>query len=291
MKASLSTVALLFCIAFLPAGCVAQRQYDELELAYRRSQEQVGELENRIAELRQQIAMLEAHPEQYQERIDDLTQERDQLIAQLEDLRGQIEGLAEREPVMLPTEVDEALREFADQHPDMVEYDASRGMLRFRSDVTFDLGSADLTSEAQRTLARFGDLLNDPSVRGYEVRIVGHTDTVPISREETRQRHPTNWHLSVHRSISVRDAIEDANVDPIRTSVAGYGPYRPVVQNTASGAERNRRVEIYLVSMTDVNRDYLRPTGESRQRSEPSAPAPAPRPDAAEPDSDEIPLK
>lgn len=288
MKASLTTFVLLFAVAVLPAGCVAQRQYDELELAYRKSQEQVGELENRISELQQQIAMLEANPEQYQDRIADLTAERDQLVSQLDQLRSRIENLAERDvQVVLPDEVDEALRRFADQNSDMVEYDASRGMIKFRSDVTFALGSADLTSNAQTTLGRFGRLLNDPSIREYEVRVVGHTDTVPISREATRERHPTNWHLSVHRAISVRNAIANAGVDSVRTSVGGYGPYRPVANNTASGAEPNRRVEIYLVSMAPVNRNFLRSSGGGAQQREP-APRREPTP---EPENNDIPLK
>jgi chemotaxis protein MotB len=82
-----------------------------------------------------------------------------------------------------------------------------------------------------------------------EVRIVGHTDDVPIGKPQTRELHPTNVHLSVHRSISVRSALVSAGVEPVRIQVAGYGEYRPVIENRPGGTPENRRVEVYLTPM------------------------------------------
>ena len=100
-----------------------------------------------------------------------------------------------------------------------------------------------------------------------EVRVVGHTDNVPIRRSSTAAQHPTNIHLSAHRSISVRDALVGDGIDANRFMVAGYGEFRPIAANGARGSEMNRRVELFLVPM---------PTVEAvTTRSNTSAPSPA----------------
>jgi flagellar motor protein MotB len=273
MKTSLYAALLTVLIA-LSTGCVAQSKYDQLDQAYRKVLEQNTELQARIDELTQQIKLLEAGPRGDRDRIAQLEAERQQLMDQLAKAQAALESLGAKSTavVMLDPETDKALRDFAEANSDLVEYDAARGMVKFRSDLTFGLGSADLTAGAQNTLARLATLLNNPATQKYEIRIVGHTDSVPVSRPATKAKHPNNWYLSVHRAISVRDAIEKAGVAPIRTAVGGYGMYRPIAPNAKSGAETNRRVEVYLVAMTPVNEQYLGNTAPG------SAPAPAPAP-------------
>jgi chemotaxis protein MotB len=82
----------------------------------------------------------------------------------------------------------------------------------------------------------------------FDVIIVGHTCTRPIARSETKAKHPTNWHLSAHRAISVGFALQKYGYPAERTGVMGYGEYRPVADNaTEAGASQNRRVDVYLV--------------------------------------------
>ena len=290
MKTSLTAVALTVLIALGSFGCVSQRQYDELELAYRKSQEQVAELQARIDELNQRIKLLEADPQEQAKRIQELMAERDQLIKQLDELRKQYEVLAARGPgIALPADLDAALKELAAQHPDILEYDPATGLIKFKSDVTFSLGSADLTANAKSVVNQLAGILNSPIASKYEARVVGHTDSVRIARPETAAKHPTNWHLSVHRAISVRDALESGGVSPVRTSVGGYSMYRPAVQNAANGAAQNRRVEIYLVPMAQINESML-PKGSDRAPAAAPRSAPKAAPKAA-PKKDEIPLK
>jgi chemotaxis protein MotB len=152
----------------------------------------------------------------------------------------------------LPEDMSRALRELAAAYPNVLTFDEQRGMLRFASDFTFALGSADLTSSAQASLAQLARILNGTTGSGFEVRVIGHTDNVPISRPETRAKHPTNWHLSAHRSISVASSLITNGVGANRFQVAGYGEYRPMVPNPAKGgAAQNRRVEIFLLPMPD----------------------------------------
>jgi chemotaxis protein MotB len=79
-----------------------------------------------------------------------------------------------------------------------------------------------------------------------EVRIDGHTDSVPI--ESTR--YPTNWELSAARALAVtRYLSENDNVRSGRLIAAGFGEFRPLVSNdTRDGRAQNRRVEIHLLS-------------------------------------------
>ena len=86
------------------------------------------------------------------------------------------------------------------------------------------------------------------AARDFDVMIVGHTDNVRIS-PGTAKTHPTNWHLSVHRAVSVLFELNRDGINFDRMGVMGYGEFRPRVPNPErGGAEANRRVEIFLVS-------------------------------------------
>ena len=153
----------------------------------------------------------------------------------------------------LPADMTSALESLAAQYPDMLTFDAKRGMLRFSSDFTFDLGSADLKGNAADGLRKLAGILNSDTARSFEVRVIGHTDNVRIANAATRAKHPTNWHLSAHRAISVGEALISNGVSAVRLQVAGYGEYRPVVPNPAKGGSaQNRRVEIFLLPMPEL---------------------------------------
>jgi chemotaxis protein MotB len=145
--------------------------------------------------------------------------------------------------------VSDAILVLVSEFPDLIEFDPKTGIIRFKSDVTFDSGSAKLSSKATAVLEKFASILNSDAAQNLEVRVVGHTDNVRISKPATLKEHPTNVHLSAHRAISVREALVRDGVSGNRFMVGGYGEYRPIATNTRSGNEQNRRVEVYLVSM------------------------------------------
>jgi chemotaxis protein MotB len=148
----------------------------------------------------------------------------------------------------LPPKVSNALKEFASKYPGMVQYDEEKGVLKFVSDLLFDLGSANVKPEAQQAMTDFAKIMEMPDAAGFDAVIVGHTDNVRIARAATRAQHPTNWHLSVHRAISVLEVLKNAGVAETRMGVMGYGEFRPLVPNTTTeNKAQNRRVEIYLV--------------------------------------------
>jgi chemotaxis protein MotB len=91
--------------------------------------------------------------------------------------------------------------------------------------------------------------LNSELGKGFDIIIAGHTDDLRIAKPDTRERHPTNWHLSAHRAISVLDIMTKNNIVSERMSVRGFGEYRPIESNKPNrkGNPQNRRVEIYIV--------------------------------------------
>jgi chemotaxis protein MotB len=170
----------------------------------------------------------------------------DRLVSDYDRLQRQ---LVELGAGPLPAEVVDALTELAARYPEVLEFDPRRGMIRFNADFTFPLGSVKLSESARQALATFATILDSPGAENLEIRIVGHTDNVPIRRPQTRAQHPTNVHLSVHRAIAVRDALVGDGVAPARFSVMGYGEYRPVAANGRNGSPENRRVEVFLTPM------------------------------------------
>ncbi len=174
--------------------------------------------------------------------IADLRGGRAGLEAQLASLDDRIRGL--RFGDIDPT-TDSALRELASQYGDILEYDSARGMLRFKSDLTFASGSDALNDSVKGALQRLGQILNSAAAN-YEVRVVGHTDTQRV-RQIAGRPFKNNIELSAFRSISVRNFLVDNGVAPQRFEVAGRGEFDPLVANSGSGnTPQNRRVEIFL---------------------------------------------
>lgn len=237
-------------------GCVSQAEVDRYQTLYRQSQEQVTDLRMELEEAEARIAALQerepdpANLDALNERIAALEAERDEIAAALDAAERQLRETAS--PLEIPAELSDRLADLAAEHPDLMTYDPDLGMVQLQSDLTFDLGSADVRENAVASLEQLARVLNSSEAQQFEIRVVGHTDSVPIQRPETLERHPTNWHLSAHRAIAVRDVLDGAGIDADRFNVAGYGPYRPVVEEEAGqGAEENRRVEIYLMPMTE----------------------------------------
>jgi len=272
LTATLSLATLIGAASL--SGCT-QGAVDDLRNANRVQAQRISELEvqneslnSTTQALRQQVQQSDAGALEAEKRRAEAATQLQAAMAMYSDLEGRLNSI---NPVMLPPELDEALRALAAAHPDLMVYDAKRGMVQLTSDLTFDLGSADLKGEAQNSLKQLAGVLSGASAASYEVRIVGHTDNVPIKNVGTRAKHPTNVHLSVHRAISVRDAIVGGGVAAGRCSVAGWGEFRPVVANPAAGGARaNRRVEIFLVPSTYAG------VSEADAMSQPRASQPAP---------------
>ena len=106
--------------------------------------------------------------------------------------------------------------------------------IRADINMSFLVGSAELTSQARSTLDRFAAaLVRAGSYRPFIVE--GHTD-----RSGTRE---TNRTLSQARAASVVNYLAAKGVDRNRLTAQGYGSDRPLAGRSAVDAA-NRRVEV-----------------------------------------------
>src|SRR6185437_7409218 len=112
-------------------------------------------------------------------------------------------------------------------NPDLVAFDENRGVVKFKSDVTFAAGSAVLNPSAASAIDSFATILNSPAAAGYELMVVGHTDNVPVSHAATKAAgHFNNWYLSAHRAIAVSAELQKQSVSAGRLEVAGCAEQR-----------------------------------------------------------------
>jgi chemotaxis protein MotB len=287
-------------------GCVSRDEYLREKFGRRKAVERAEALERDLADERARANALQAEREELLRQLDQakalaetLKAENEkldafakQLQAQLDDLMRKGIGDVKVVEVKLPAELDKALKEFAAKYPDAVEYDPLRGAVRWKSDLTFALGSDEVRDTAKAPLKAFAEIINSAAAQPFEIVIVGHTDDVRIG-PGTAKKHPTNWHLSVHRAVAVLFVLNQDGVDFKRMSAMGYGEFKPRAPNPPRGGnEANRRVEIYLVSRQEhvpgMDTAPVEPGGTDAPLPASKAPAvdkpPAPaRPTAAKP--------
>lgn len=106
--------------------------------------------------------------------------------------------------------------------------------------ITFDSSQANIRSNFYPTLNSVATVLAE--FNKTAIRITGHTDSTGGS--ELNQR------LSEQRADSVRQYLISQKVASGRIQTTGYGSRYPIASNdTASGREANRRVELELLPL------------------------------------------
>src|SRR5690606_6117426 len=138
------------------SGCVGQKDYVALQMQNANLTEQLAEAEARAAgasrlaqALKDQIGNIdgqeklsEAQLVNYQQQIAKLNGEKSDLMSKYEAMLQKIgTGPA------LPEELNNELTEFALKNPEFVTFDADKGIVKFKSDVTFQSGDAELTPD------------------------------------------------------------------------------------------------------------------------------------------------
>ena len=113
-------------------------------------------------------------------------------------------------------------------------------------DVLFPSASIVIDQSGRRVLGKVAVSLKQAP--DTSIRIVGHTDLLPITRSELKQRFTDNWELSAARAAAVaRVFIWGENISDDRIHVVGRSHAEPVADNrTTEGRTKNRRIEIFL---------------------------------------------
>lgn len=236
-------------------GCDSQLQ--DLRIQNETQQRRIDELQAELAAATLQLDQLKRQLDTAQQKDSVEVETLQQKIAALEeDLAKKKELIASMQQRLLlgggalPVELSTMLEDFAKKQPDLVTYDASRGIVKFRSDLLFDKGSDTVAASAAEAVKALCAILNSTEGKKFDIIVAGHTDDIPILKAETRAKHPTNWHLSVHRAIAVLNLMENNSIESKRLSARGFGEFRPLMENKPNrgGNPQNRRVEIYIVA-------------------------------------------
>lgn len=255
MKRSLIVGSL---ISLAAVGCVPEEKYRAAKM----------EAEN----YRQQLAGAQANELSSQQKADALQKMVDAMNANQGNATGLVNNLQEQlrakeaeisrlnaeyatamskigSAAALPAPLTNELSSLAAANPDVIEFDSARGIIKFKSDLTFDVGDATLKPAAKDVLTKFAAILNSPAASQYELLVAGHTDNQPVANPATIQRgHKNNWYLSAHRAITVGEALTKENVAATRIGVVGYADQHPVAPNTSdAGRAQNRRVEVLIL--------------------------------------------
>jgi len=128
-----------------------------------------------------------------------------------------------------------------------VNFDAAAGTITVTlpDAILFDPGKASLRSATSRELDHIYSVLK-AKYPGRHIEVAGHTDSDPIKKSKWAD----NLELSSQRAMSVARYLIQKGVAENRIGATGYGSARPLASNsTASGKQKNRRVEIVVHMM------------------------------------------
>jgi chemotaxis protein MotB len=253
---TLFTILGISAVFTFSGGCVTEAKYKDLQAQNRTQQDRIAALEAEANTARLQLDQLKQKLAEAESRggteVDALRQQvaaLEKAIEQKNTLITQLQGQLMRGGQALPPELNTMLEDFA-KGSDMITYDPESGIVKFKSDLLFTPGSADVDEKGKEALKALVDILNSEQGKQFDAVVAGHTDDLPIQRPATKQLHPTNWYLSAHRAISVLNVMIDEGMDATRLSARGFGEFRPVAPNAPGhkGNPINRRVEIFIIT-------------------------------------------
>lgn len=263
------------CTLMLATGCVTQGKYDlamqnasSLEEQLKAEKEARAAADGKVGELQAQVSGLEGEKAALgtrlgtaETRLNAGSAERRALEQKNAELTALNDELSRSKKKL--TEAKEALEKKSSEYESLskslqkeisegkVELSELRGRMtvNLKDKILFASGSTKLGKEGQDALLKVADALK--GVQGKIIRVEGHTDDVPT---DPKGPFPSNWELSLARSMAVVRALQDAGVDPTKLSAAGYGPYQPIAANdTPENRSLNRRIEIVLAPGNGVS--------------------------------------
>ena len=128
-----------------------------------------------------------------------------------------------------------------------VSFDANAGTITVTlpDAILFDPGKATLKNATSKELDHIYSVLK-AKYPGRHIEVAGHTDSDPIKKSKWTD----NLELSSQRAMAVARYLIQKGVAENKIGATGYGSARPLATNsTASGKQKNRRVEIVVHMM------------------------------------------
>ncbi len=210
-----------------------------------RNQQQIKNTEQELETARMQVVTAQLELMKLEARKQDLQKELSESQAQMATLRN-IEAETKRRNEIYAQFVNR-LKTMIDGGQLTVSIEQGRIVINLPNNVLFKSGSANLNPEGKEALTQIASVLDQFSDRRFQIE--GHTDNKPIKSS----RFPSNWELSTSRALTVVHLLTDMNVAPENISAAGFGEFRPRVDNeTEEGRQLNRRIEIIMLPNLEI---------------------------------------
>jgi chemotaxis protein MotB len=213
---------------------------------YRPAMEREQRLASESMTARESLAALVPKLEETERKVRDLQTERDRLAAEHAPL------VAERQAAL------DALQKLEQEISSKLETEVQSGdiaitrrgndlVVDVADKILFDLGKSEIKEDGEKVLAQLAGTL--VTFKERIIQIGGHTDSARAVPRELAQRYPTNWELSTARATNVvRFLQEKSKIPGDRLLAAGFAQYRPTANRSDKGRQKNRRIEIVLVS-------------------------------------------
>jgi flagellar motor protein MotB len=114
-----------------------------------------------------------------------------------------------------------------------------------KEEIKYPVGVAELTEEDKKLIRNIYKSINWNEIK--EVIVEGHADPRPI-RGALAKKYPSNWELSIFRSLNVVKYLIELGAPPEKIRVAAAGEFRPKYPNdNEEHMAGNRRVNFYVV--------------------------------------------
>ncbi len=254
---------LLLSLMILTTGCVTASKYRMKVDEAAKNQSQTQQLTIDKAALEKQVADLQENNKKLTDALSATKNKKDQMISELtQENQDQANKVA-----ALEKEKEDSINSLKKTYDNLVkdmETEIKQGEVQITQlqgkltvnmvdKILFNSGEAEVNRQGKDTLSKVGAILKN--VTDKQIRIEGHTDNIPISKE-LQQKYASNWELSTARATHVaRYLLETTGIDAKLLSVSGYADTRPVDTNaTPEGRAKNRRIEIVLVPLDKISK-------------------------------------
>jgi chemotaxis protein MotB len=215
----------------LAAGCVSQERYDKLVTEYNSENQARRQLEDVVARRDGELSDLKSMQAQKDEQLSSLQQSSEQDKAKIAQLQAAL---------------DDAKKNMGSSADGVEIIPTIDGFAyRIQDKLLFESGSTKISEAGKSTLLKVAKEITE---KGYkDVRIDGYTDSDPVVK--TKKEYPLGNHeLAIERALAVFGIlVKDGKVPEKVFTIAGYGPNRPIAQESSdAGKAKNRRVEIHV---------------------------------------------
>ena len=164
MRTPLLIIAGTSIFACFATGCVPQQKYDELLTAYRGKEQHSIKMQEELDSARANETLLRNQLDDARHKLNQLQTMTEQQTAELTQMEETFQGLSQRITALrvaaLPPELNAKLNRLRDTYPGLLSFDEATGMLRFSADLSFGLGSTELSPEAKNAMASLASILN-----------------------------------------------------------------------------------------------------------------------------------